>query len=338
MNKSMAKSIIYALVILVALASFTAVAQSTEASERIAQLAEGTSLLRDGMKPWHLSMTFNLYNLEGKLKESGTVEEWWVSPKQRRLVITSPSFNQTIPYGATEVPDTVNRESYLIHNLIEQVISPIPHFSKKDALSVSEAPKIFGKVKLSCLSVSRKLPIKGNSLFSPGPVFCLDPDSDILRTLVDSDQEKVVIRSRLGRFRDIYVGLDNTVKYGDKVAIEGKVVTLQSYDPQTDPVELTEANNSPAAVPAIVMAGKFLKKTQPIYPDYAKQRHLGGTVVLSGLVSREGNIQSLDVISTPDFILSQAALDAVRQWQYQPLLINGQPTMVSTIITVHFNR
>jgi TonB family protein len=325
-------------VLLLATCSCAAIAQTPDASQRIAQLANDTSLLRDGMRPWHLSMTFDLYTLDGKKKESGTIEEWWVSPTQRRLVIASPSFNQTIPNTTGEVVETANREAFIIHSLLDQVTKPIPPFSGKEALSVSEERKSFGKVKLSCVNVSRKLPANGGKIVSlPGPVFCLNPDSDILRTLFDDDQGKAIVRNRLGKFRDTYVAQDITINYYGKIAIEGKVVTLETYDPQANPVDLITVDRSPAELPGIVVAGNIIKKVQPKYPELAKQRQISGTVVVIGIISREGKMRSLDIASTASPMLDQAALDAVKQWEYQPFLRNGQPTEVTTTITVHFN-
>ncbi len=60
-----------------------------------------------------------------------------------------------------------------------------------------------------------------------------------------------------------------------------------------------------------------------------------GTVVLHAIVSREGRITSLEVVSGPPLFV-QAALDAVRQWRYRPTLLGGEPVEVETTITVVF--
>jgi protein TonB len=115
------------------------------------------------------------------------------------------------------------------------------------------------------------------------------------------------------------------------------VTKLEAYDPNVNPVALTKVNRSPAVVPSIVIAGKITKKVQPVYPELAKMKRIGGTVVLTGVISQEGKIQSLDIVSSPDPLLSNAALSAVQQWEYQPYLLNGAATEVQTTITVHFN-
>ena len=59
-------------------------------------------------------------------------------------------------------------------------------------------------------------------------------------------------------------------------------------------------------------------------------------VVLAALIDKGGNVQSLQVVSGPP-LLVRAAIDAVKQWRYQPLLVNGQPIEVETTVTVNFH-
>jgi TonB family protein len=89
--------------------------------------------------------------------------------------------------------------------------------------------------------------------------------------------------------------------------------------------------------PGVVLAGKILRSEQPVYPISAKMKHIGGSVVLCAIISRQGTISSLDVVSSPDDSLSKSAVDAVKHWTYQPYLLNGQPTEVDTTITVNYN-
>ena len=92
----------------------------------------------------------------------------------------------------------------------------------------------------------------------------------------------------------------------------------------------------PARISGGVMAGRILSKTIPVYPPIAKAAHVGGTVVLHAIISKSGKIDQLQAVSGPA-MLQGAALDAVRQWRYQPYLLNGEPTEVDTTITVNFN-
>jgi periplasmic protein TonB len=82
-----------------------------------------------------------------------------------------------------------------------------------------------------------------------------------------------------------------------------------------------------------VMAGQLINRVAPVYPPTDAQ----GTVVLHAIIAREGTVQQLSVISGPP-ALQAAAVDAVKQWRYQPYLLNGEPVMVDTTITVNFRR
>ncbi len=84
-----------------------------------------------------------------------------------------------------------------------------------------------------------------------------------------------------------------------------------------------------------VQAAKLIKRPNPIYPPLAKQARISGTVKLSALIGKDGTIQNLSVV-TGHPLLVQAALDAVRQWVYQPTLLNGEPVEVATEIDVNF--
>lgn len=74
----------------------------------------------------------------------------------------------------------------------------------------------------------------------------------------------------------------------------------------------------------------------PSYPMEAKQAGIQGLVVLAVVIGKDGNIQSLKVLDSPSPILSQAAMDAVKQWKYRPYVLNGTPVEVDTQITVNF--
>jgi protein TonB len=58
-------------------------------------------------------------------------------------------------------------------------------------------------------------------------------------------------------------------------------------------------------------------------------------VVLKAIVSKEGNITELELVSGHP-MLAPAAIEAVKQWRYRPFLLNGEPIEVETQVTVQF--
>jgi protein TonB len=73
----------------------------------------------------------------------------------------------------------------------------------------------------------------------------------------------------------------------------------------------------------------------PEYPPLAKMARIQGTVRLDAVISKDGTIQDLKVISGHP-LLVRAALEAVQRWRYQPTLLNGDAVEVATEIDVNF--
>jgi protein TonB len=85
-----------------------------------------------------------------------------------------------------------------------------------------------------------------------------------------------------------------------------------------------------------VTAARIISRIQPVYPPLARQTRISGTVRLHAIIAKDGTVQQLEVLSGHP-LLVQAALDAVRQWRYQPTLLNGEPVEVDTTVDVIFS-
>jgi len=80
---------------------------------------------------------------------------------------------------------------------------------------------------------------------------------------------------------------------------------------------------------------RLLKSVPPVYPPFARTRHVGGDVTLDALIDANGNVTELKVVSGPP-ILREAAMAAVQQWKYDPARLNGQPVAMHLGVTVRF--
>lgn len=85
-----------------------------------------------------------------------------------------------------------------------------------------------------------------------------------------------------------------------------------------------------------VTSGLLIKKVTPEYPALAKQARIQGSVVLHAVIGKNGEVQNLQVVSGHP-MLTQAAIQAVKQWRYKPYFLNGQPVEVDTNVTVNFS-
>jgi protein TonB len=92
----------------------------------------------------------------------------------------------------------------------------------------------------------------------------------------------------------------------------------------------------PAKIGGNVVAANLINPVKPIYPPLAKMARQQGTVKFEAMISKEGTIEDLKLISGPP-LLVQAAMDAVKQWRYKPTILNGEPTEVQTTIDVNFS-
>jgi periplasmic protein TonB len=102
---------------------------------------------------------------------------------------------------------------------------------------------------------------------------------------------------------------------------------------------LPEAAPPPARVVRIggqLVAPKLVRQVPPVYPDLALQARVSAIVILEALVDTRGSVQDVKVLRGHP-LFDAAAMAAVRQWRYQPLLLNGQPTDFILSVTVMFN-
>jgi TonB family protein len=84
-----------------------------------------------------------------------------------------------------------------------------------------------------------------------------------------------------------------------------------------------------------VQASKLVNKVDPVYPDLARRAGIQGAVEFSVVIGRDGNIAQIQVESGHP-LLVPAAIEALKQWRYQPTLLNGDAVEVQTEVEVTF--
>ena len=97
-----------------------------------------------------------------------------------------------------------------------------------------------------------------------------------------------------------------------------------------------------AKAAAVRVGGKIkapvkIKDVKPVYPAMAQSARVAGAVIIEATIGPDGKVIDAKVLrSIP--LLDQAALDAVRQWEYTPTLLNGVPVPVVMTVTINFKR
>jgi periplasmic protein TonB len=101
--------------------------------------------------------------------------------------------------------------------------------------------------------------------------------------------------------------------------------------PEPKPLVVTK----PMFVSQGAQEAMLIRRVDPVYPTWARQAHVSGTVELRAIIAKDGSVINLEVISGHPMLV-RAAVDAVRQWHYRPTLLNNQPVEVQTFVTVKF--
>jgi protein TonB len=105
--------------------------------------------------------------------------------------------------------------------------------------------------------------------------------------------------------------------------------------PQAPPPAPPPAPPAPVRVGGNIQAPKKIKDVKPVYPSIAQSARVSGIVIIEALIDVSGKVQSARVIRSVA-LLDDAALDAVRQWEFTPTLLNGKPTPIIMSVTVNF--
>ncbi len=96
------------------------------------------------------------------------------------------------------------------------------------------------------------------------------------------------------------------------------------------------ALEKPAPPPSSgVTGGAVRQQIPPVYPSAALRLHLSGTVVLTVTVSPTGKVTQVKTVSGNP-LLAAAATAAVKNWRYEPFLLNGRPVQMDTTVRVEF--
>jgi protein TonB len=116
-----------------------------------------------------------------------------------------------------------------------------------------------------------------------------------------------------------------------------KVQPAEPLPPPPPPVPppVVAPPSKPVRVGGDMREPRLLKIVPPIYPKLASQARVAGTVVLEATLMPDGTVQEIRVISGHP-LLVQAAIDSVKQWRYEPTMLNGAPVSVILTATVHF--
>ena len=126
---------------------------------------------------------------------------------------------------------------------------------------------------------------------------------------------------------------------GDRAAADAAAAKEQAEAIAAKEKADAEAREKAKAA-AVRVGGKIkpptkIKNVTPVYPAAAKSANVAGMVIIEATIGGDGKVIAAKVLrSVP--MLDEAALDAVRQWEFTPTLLNGAPVPIVMTVTVNF--
>jgi TonB family protein len=125
----------------------------------------------------------------------------------------------------------------------------------------------------------------------------------------------------------------------ETITVSAAPGTATAADPVRAPRPVVQQSRkacTPTAAGGNIRPPMKILDVRPIYPQHAQEAGAAGTVQLQARIGPDGNVADVQVAETPHPDLGTAAMDAVRQWQFTPTLLNCVPVGVSMNVTVTF--
>ena len=133
------------------------------------------------------------------------------------------------------------------------------------------------------------------------------------------------------------IGVPGGVEGGIPGGVLGGVVGGLPGDIPPPPPPDPPPPRAPVRVGGQIQAPALVSKVDPIYPEVAVSARIRGVVILEANVDRDGHVVDVKVLRTASRLLDHAAITAVRQWQYRPLVLNGSPEPFVLTVVLTFN-
>ncbi len=132
-------------------------------------------------------------------------------------------------------------------------------------------------------------------------------------------------------------GVEGGVEGGIPGGVLGGIVggLVAAAAPPPPPPPPPEAPRQPVRVGGQLAVPALLYRVEPVYPAVAASAQVTGMVILEAVVGADGCVESVKVLRSASKLLDPPSIDAIKQWRYSPLMLNGIPTPF--VLTVTFN-
>ena len=313
-------------------------------------LAEKANGLGDpGLKPWHLKVSYDIFDGQDKLTGSGIFEEWWMAKDKWKRTYAGSHYTDTeyhLPGGSAHEGSGLAvpwPEMLIAGKLLKPVTDTLVPSTVSDATHTGQIqlpgplelnPLPFSKPPLVCVKHSM------NRSNGPGDSLgdCFEPGKTALRLSAFSGV--IATYNKIGTFQGRFIPLESEISANRHRIVAIHVISLVGMTPSEESVFTPSVPLVPRTkdellhVQGSVLAGRKISGRNPAYPSSSKMNGEQGLVILGAVINEQGHIENLEVQEAPSKPLGEAAASAVRTWTYEPYLLNGSPTKIDTTINV----
>jgi len=127
-------------------------------------------------------------------------------------------------------------------------------------------------------------------------------------------------------------GVEGGVEGGVPGGVVGGIISPAPPPPTPPPAPVV-----PVRVGGQISTPALVHRVEPVYPKIAAEAHVTGMVILEAIVGTDGCVESVKVLRSRHVLLDNAAMDALKQWRYTPLILNGTPAPFVLTVTFTFN-
>ena len=291
-----------------------------------------TDIRQPGAAPFRMKATFTVTNAIGE-KKSGDYSEIWVSPQRWRRDINVGTFHQSSScvsgtYYRLGTSNTLDETAVTVLGNFTPYIEPVEDEERTNQEWKVKAEKV-GDVALQ--QVTRSAPAN-NPYGSVITAYWFTPDSGYIRGMQVGPSTRTL-------YNDVHVELGRALPYKSSVkgghgkeSVEIQIESFQPADTSADDVLVIPQAATSKCVEASLLPyflnGAPKKKVAPEYPPIARAAHITGDVDLLITIGRDGHVINVTPLGQPRPELAKSAVDALRQYVYEPYLLDGIPTEV----------
>jgi len=286
-------------------------------------LAKVTELngLEGQIRPWHLVLSYDVFDEDGDNIHSGTYEELWAGPKKFKRTYKSDNLNQS-DYANDNGLFRVGDQSWpgrAEAQVRAEVVDPFSYARTLTSVHASDTLRDFGGYKFHCTE------LQGPTSVSDPTQYCFDEDGPVLRYVRGFGWYQTTYNDVI-QFQGRSVARSVTVTDGGKPYLKIRIDSLDI------PAALTDEQFAPPPT-AVALAGKrvsgvMMRPTKMVAPQWpASFRGRNFTVQVTLVVGKDGHVTDAHATSGPEDA-ARICEEAIRKWVYPPYKVQGEPVEV----------